>query len=156
MIEINIPGRKNYIIENIVFDYNGTIAVNGQIADATKEKLSLLCNIANVYVLTADTYGSAAKECEGLNLILKTFPKDNAADYKKKIVEEIGKEKTICFGNGFNDIKMFEVVELSVGVLEREGMCAKLLANADVLVKSIEDGINLLLNTKALIATLRG
>ena len=156
MIEINIPGRKNYIIENIVFDYNGTIAVNGQIAADTRKNLSLLCNLANVYVLTADTYGSAAKECEGLNLTLKTFPKDNAADYKKKIVEEIGKEKTICFGNGYNDIKMFEAAELSVAVLEREGMCAKLLTNADVLVKSIEDGINLLLNTKALIATLRG
>ena len=156
MININIPGRKNYIIENIVFDYNGTIAVDGKIAHATKEKLVLLCNMANVYVLTADTYGSAAKECEGLSLTLKTFPKDNAADYKKKIVKEIGKETTICFGNGYNDIKMFEVAELSVAVLEREGMCAKLLVNSDVLVKSIEDGINLLLDTKALIATLRG
>lgn len=156
MINVDIPGRKNYIIENIVFDYNGTIAVDGKIADSTKEKLSILSKMANVYVLTADTYGSATKECEGLSLTLKTFPKDNAADYKKKIIEEIGKENTICFGNGYNDIKMFEVSQISVAVLEREGMCAKLLINADVLVRSIEDGINLLLNTKALIATLRG
>lgn len=156
MININIPGIKNYSIENIVFDYNGTIATEGKIADTTREKLAILCDIANVYVLTADTYGSAAKECEGLNLTLKTFPRDDAAVYKKKIVEDIGKDKTICFGNGYNDIKMFEVAELSVAVLEKEGMCAKLLMSSDVIVKSIEDGINLLLNTKALIATLRG
>ncbi len=29
MIEIKVPGRADYTIENIVFDYNGTIAVNG-------------------------------------------------------------------------------------------------------------------------------
>lgn len=156
MININIPGRSPYNIANIVFDYNGTIAVNGIISKSTREKLSILCNMADVYVLTADTYGSAAKECEGLNLTLKTFPKDNAADYKLKIVNELGKDKTICFGNGYNDIKMFEVASLSVAVLEKEGLCVALLKEATILVKSIEDGINLLLNTNALIATLRG
>ena len=112
--------------------------------------------MANVYVLTADTYGSAAMECQDLNLILKTFPKDNAADYKAETVNELGKDKTACFGNGYNDIKMFEAAVLSVAVLEKEGMCSKLLAESDIMVKSIEDGINLLLNPNALIATLRG
>lgn len=156
MININVPGRCTYNIENIIFDYNGTIAVNGKISEATREKISLLCDMADVYVLTADTYGSAAKECEGLNLTLKTFPKDNAADYKLKIVEELGKDKTICFGNGYNDLKMFEAASISVAVLEKEGMCGALLREATILVKSIDDGINLLLNTNALIATLRG
>ncbi|MDF2950073.1 MAG: putative haloacid dehalogenase-like hydrolase [Sedimentibacter sp.] len=156
MININVPGRCTYNIENIIFDYNGTIAVNGKISEATREKISLLCDMADVYVLTADTYGSAAKECEGLNLTLKTFPKDNAADYKLKTVEELGKDKTICFGNGYNDLKMFEAASISVAVLEKEGMCGSLMREATILVKSIEDGINLLLNTNALIATLRG
>lgn len=156
MINIKVPGRCDYSIENIVFDYNGTIAANGKITPQIKEKISILCNMANVYVLTADTYGSAANECQGLDLNLKTFPKDNAADYKSKIVEELGKEKTICFGNGYNDTKMFETAALSVAVLEKEGMCSALLKESDIMVKSIEDGINLLLNPKALIATLRG
>lgn len=156
MINIKIPGRCDYSIENIVFDYNGTIAADGKITPHIKEKISILCNMANVYVLTADTYGSAAKECQGLNLTLKTFPKDNAADYKEKIVKELGKKNTICFGNGYNDIKMFEAAILSVAVLEKEGMCSALLKESDIMVKSIEDGINLLLNPKALIATLRG
>lgn len=156
MINVNVPGRCTYQIENVVFDYNGTIAVNGSISSSTREKISLLCDMANVYVLTADTYCSAAKECEGLNLKLKTFPKDNAADFKAKIVNELGRDKTICFGNGYNDIKMFEIASLSVAVLEKEGICGALLKESDILVKSIEDGINLLINTNALIATLRG
>ncbi|MDW5300641.1 MAG: HAD hydrolase family protein [Sedimentibacter sp.] len=156
MININVPGKCTYSFENVVFDFNGTIAVNGKISSSTRDKIALLCDMANVYVLTADTYGSAAKECEGLNLKLKTFPKDNAADFKAKIVDELGRDKTICFGNGYNDIKMFEIASLSVAVLEKEGMCTALLKESDILVKSIEDGINLLLNTSALIATLRG
>lgn len=156
MIEIKIPGRAEYKIENIVFDYNGTIAVDGKINPAVREKLDTLCKMVKVYVLTADTYGSAQKECEGLDLILKTFPKDNAGDHKAKILKEIGGKKTICFGNGYNDVKMFQVGILSVAVLEAEGMYAGLLSKADVLVKSIEDGINLLLNTNAMVATLRG
>lgn len=136
MLKIKVPGRREYLIKNIVFDYNGTIAVNGKISDNIKEKISELSKIANVYVLTADTYGTSAKECEGLDLTLKTFPKDNAADYKEKIVSELGKDTTICYGNGYNDIKMFKIASLSVAVLGKEGMCAALLSQADIIVKS--------------------
>lgn len=156
MIDIKVPGRCDYTIENIVFDYNGTIAADGRILPSIYEKLSILSSMANVYVLTADTYGTAAAQCRDLKLTLKTFPNDEAGDYKAKIVEELGKDKTVCFGNGYNDIKMFKKAALSIAVLEREGMCAGLLNESDVIVKSIDDGIDLLLNPKALIATLRG
>lgn len=156
MINIKVPGRCEYRLENIVFDYNGTIAVNGKIISSIIEKLSILSNMADIYVLTADTYGSASMECRDLKLTVKTFPNDKAADYKGKIVEELGKDNTVCFGNGYNDIKMFKAAALSIAVLENEGMCAKLLAESDIMVKSIDDGINLLLNPNALIAALRG
>lgn len=29
MIEIYIPGREDLKIENVIFDYNGTVAVDG-------------------------------------------------------------------------------------------------------------------------------
>lgn len=155
MININVPGRCLYSIENVVFDYNGTIAVNGMISSSIKEKIAILCELANVYVLTADTYGSAAQECEGLNVKLMTFPRDDAGDYKAKIVSNLGGNNTICFGNGYNDIKMFELSKISVAVLGDEGMCSGLVSVSNILVKSIEDGINLLLKPNRLIATLR-
>ncbi|NLM05414.1 MAG: ATPase P [Tissierellia bacterium] len=155
MIEIKIPGRAEYKIENIVFDYNGTIAADGRINPSVREKLATLCKMAKVYVLTADTYGSAEKECQGLDLTLKTFPKDNAGDHKAEIVRGLGGMNTVCFGNGYNDVKMFQVGILSIAVLESEGMYAGLLNKADVLVRTIDDGLNLLLNTNAMVATLR-
>ncbi len=156
MINISIPGKSDYSIKNIVFDYNGTLAENGKISASVRERLLLLCSMADVYVLTADTYGSASHECSGLGLTLKTFPTDNAADCKAQIVNELGRENTICFGNGFNDTKMFEAAALSVAVLGGEGMCSSLLASSHVMVHSVEDGMNLLLNPNALRATLRG
>ena len=45
--------------------------------------------------------------------------------------------------------------KLAIAVLEEEGMCASLLLHADVLVKSIADGLDLLLKPDRLRATLR-
>lgn len=50
---------------------------------------------------------------------------------------------------------MFDAAELAVAVLGREGMCAQLLAHADVLVTSPEDALDLLLKVNRLRATLR-
>ena len=156
MIKIEVPGRCAYSIDNIVFDYNGTIAANGIIKDKVKDKIKILCKMANVYVLTADTYGSVENECRDLNIELRTFPKNNASDFKCEIVKELGSDKTVCFGNGYNDIKMMVSAVLSLAVIGEEGMCSKLITSSDIVVKSIDDGINLLINQKSLIATMRG
>lgn len=156
MIKVEIPNRFTYVIENVFFDYNGTIASGGKISQSVREKINELCKLVDVYVLTADTYGSAAKECNGLDVKLMTFTKDNASEYKADIVSKLGKDNSMCFGNGYNDIKMFEKSLLNVAVLGDEGLCSELLFKSDITVKSIEDGINLLLNTKSLTATLRG
>ncbi|MFA9422828.1 MAG: HAD hydrolase family protein, partial [Sedimentibacter sp.] len=74
---------------------------------------------------------------------------------KAKIVSNLGINGTICFGNGYNDIKMMEMAQVSVAVLGEEGFCSNLINVSDITVKSIEDGINLLLNPHRFIATLR-
>lgn len=155
MIRIDIPGREKIEIENIVFDYNGTLAVNGKMNQNVKEKLLKLKKILNVYIVTADTYNTVEKECSDLGIQVKTFPSENAGLWKMNIVKELGGKKTLCMGNGFNDIKMFEESTLSIAVIEEEGCCAKLLMNCDIVVKSIEDGLNLILNTDRIKATLR-
>ena len=58
-------------------------------------------------------------------------------------------------GNGFNDIQMFDAAELAVAVMEREGVCAALIAHADILVTSPAEELDLLLKPDRLRATLR-
>ncbi len=61
MLIYEIPGRGDIEIENIVFDYNGTIAVDGKILAGVKGLLLELRKYVNIYILTADTYGTVKK-----------------------------------------------------------------------------------------------
>lgn len=155
MLVYNIPGIGKIEIENVVFDYNGTIAVDGKLIDEAKELIIKLKEYANIYILTADTYGTVKKECMELGVEVLTFPKEMVCLSKKEIVEKLGAEKTICVGNGFNDIEMFKICKISIAVMENEGCSGKLLAYSDIVTKSIKDAINIVLSKNRMKATLR-
>ena len=106
--------------------------------------------------MTADTHGTARAQCEGLNLKVHTFPVGSAMDAKRAVLDEIGGEVCACMGNGRNDVRMFENAALSIGIIDREGAYSGLLKTADLCVNSTEDGLDLLLYPKRLIAGLRG
>ncbi|WP_339790112.1 ATPase P [Tissierella sp.] len=150
-----IPGRDNIQIENIVFDYNGTIAVDGKLVIGVKELINKLAEYAKIYILTADTYGTVEKECMGINGKVLTFPKENAGRSKKDIVKDLGGHMTACLGNGFNDVLMFEESALSIAIIEREGTSGKLLSKADIVARSALEGLEILLNKNMIKATLR-
>ncbi len=154
MIRFDIPGREPFAIDNIVFDYNGTIAVDGVLMEEVKPLVMELSKFVKMYVLTADTYGTVKKECEGLPFKVRAFPQERAAERKAEIVKSLS-GGTACIGNGFNDIAMFDVASLSIAVINKEGMCTKLLPHADVFVLNIEDGLELFLHKDRLRADLR-
>ena len=153
---IEIPGYKKLNLKTLLLDYNGTIATDGIISKSVKTRLKELANEFEIYVLTADTHGTARKQCEDIPVMVHTFPVGNAADYKEEIICKIGGEQCVALGNGRNDIKMFQKAALSIAIMGQEGMCSKLLAESDICVTSIEAGLDLLLNPKRIIADLRG
>ena len=155
MIEIEIPGRDQPLrITSVVLDYNGTIARDGVLLEAAAERIRRLTGRAAVYILTADTYGTVEAQCSGLGAEVRTFPREGAASCKLDIVRGLG--GGVCaVGNGLNDIEMCRAADLSIGVVEREGLCAALLPHVDVLVTAPEDALDLLLQTNRLRATLR-
>jgi len=77
-IRIDIPGWGNIDIKNIVIDLNGTIATDGRIAPEVKEKINSLSELAKVYILTADTQGTANEEILGMNVELIKIPEENS------------------------------------------------------------------------------
>lgn len=155
-MNIKIPGYRELNLTTLLLDYNGTIATDGIIPESVKERLQKLASEFDIYVLTADTHGTARKQCEGLNVTVHTFPVGNAADYKEEILAKIGGEHCVCMGNGRNDIKMFRQAALSIAIMDAEGMCSALLSESDICVTTIENGLDLLLNPKRIIADLRG
>jgi soluble P-type ATPase len=72
-----------------------------------------------------------------------------------ELVKKLGKEKTVAIGNGFNDIDMFKEAILSVAVIEGEGACSKLILNSDIVTRSIDEALDLFLNTDRIKADLR-
>ncbi|EOS71260.1 HAD ATPase, P-type, family IC [Lachnospiraceae bacterium MD308] len=156
MLKIEIPNYKTLELEYLVLDYNGTIALDGEIRDSVRERLITLSKELEIYVLTADTHGTAKKMCEGLPLKIQTFPTDGALDEKLAVVEGLGEDRCIAIGNGRNDKLMCRASALAIAVMEQEGMCGRLLGEADVCTRNIEDALDLLLRPKRLIATLRG
>lgn len=154
MIDIEIPGRQTLHIASVTLDYNGTIARDGVLLPGAAERISRLKEQAAIYVLTADTYGNVERQCAGLGVTVRTFPRAGAAACKEQIVRELG-DGVAAVGNGFNDIPMLDAAALSIAVMEREGVCGALVAHADVLVASPEDALDLLLLPDRLRATLR-
>ena len=143
-------GREYPILDKIYEDQT-VIRVSGKRVefDSVKDVYK-----RQVHVLTADTYGTVTRQCEPLGVEVRTFPREGAAGCKEEIVRGL-EGGVACLGNGFNDIQMFDAARLSIAVLEREGMCAALLGHATVVVRSIEDGLDLLLKPDRLRATLR-
>jgi len=154
MLTIQIPGREPLQIRHLVLDYNGTIALDGEILPGIKERLEVLCRDLEICVITADTHGTAAKKCAGLPLQVLTFPTTEVGRIK---AEEVRRRTggVACIGNGFNDILMADAADLSICVLGPEGCCSALIARTDVTVTSILDALDLLLIPSRLRATLR-
>lgn len=155
MIIFEIPGRENINIKNIVFDYNGTIAVDGKLIEGVGEIINKLAADVDIYILTADTYGTVKQECKDINAKVLTFSKENAGESKEEIVRKLGGNNTICIGNGYNDILMFKESILSIAIIEGEGASGKLLAHADIVARSIIEALKILLNKNMVKATLR-
>ena len=154
MLKINIPGRGEMILSHLVLDYNGTIAEDGLIIPGIKARLEALSRDLEISVITADTHGTAARRCEGLPLTVLTFPTTEVGAIKADHVRSLT-GGVITIGNGFNDVAMSDESDLSICVLGPEGCCGKLAAHCDILSRSIEDALDLLLKPNRLRATLR-
>jgi len=61
----------------------------------------------------------------------------------------------VAIGNGVNDARMLRAAALGIAALGREGLATAALQAADVVVASIEDALDLVLQPERMAATLR-
>jgi len=154
-MRIEIPGWGNMEAKNLILDMNGTIATDGKISPEVKEKINLLSQSLKIYVLTADTHGTASKEVEGLTVELIQVPDEDSKAAKGAFLSQIAPESTIAIGNGSNDQFLLREAALGIAVLGDEGLSLAALQSADVVVQDISQALNLLLKPKRLTATLK-
>ena len=155
MLELRIPGHKPFNLLYLVLDYNGTIACDGRIIQGVRERLELLAQSLEVHILTADTFGNVREQLSGVPSRLTVIPSDDQAEAKLDFVEQLGREHSVCIGNGRNDRLMLKVAALGIAVIQVEGAAVAAILEADIVTFSILDALDLLLHPLRLTATLR-
>ncbi len=155
MISIEIPGYGDVKIDNILLDYNGTIASGGKLISSLKNIIEKLSNEVNLYVITADTFGTVAEEIKDLPIEIIKIKKENERQQKLEILVKLGPENTISYGNGNNDKSMIKESAVGVCIMGDEGCSRETLEVSDLVINSIEKGLLLLLDKNKLKATLR-
>jgi len=155
MINLDIPGWGNIDIENIVFDLNGTIAIDGKIPPEVKEKINDLSEKAKIFILTADTQGTANDEIRDIDVSWVKIPGEDTAKGKMEFLKTINPETTVAIGNGDNDRLLLKEAALGIAVLGEEGVSTAAIRESDIVVRNISDAFNLFLKPKRLIATMR-
>ncbi|RXJ69336.1 ATPase P [Halarcobacter ebronensis] len=154
-MRVEIPGKEAFEIKNIVFDYNGTIAIDGKVIKGVLEKINELSKSFDFYVITADTYGTVQMELENTNCKVITIGKENQDKRKLEFIESLDSKTVLSVGNGRNDKLMLKESILGIAILQDEGLCTQTLLNSDIMVKSIFDVFSFLKDVNRLIATLR-
>lgn len=151
-ITISYPDGKTQTFESLFIDYNGTLAKEGCLLHGVKQKLRLLSPYVNIFVLTADTFGTVKKELGDLPIKIMTV--SNGTE-KAEFLKKHGRGNAIAIGNGNNDVAMFKESQLSIGIIGPEGFAPKLMEESTIIVHSIINALELLLVPKCITATLR-
>ncbi len=154
-VQITIPHYKTVAIRHIVLDYNGTLAEDGVLKDEAKVLLPELTKRYSVHVITSDTFGSVQAELADFDTRVKVLQSDDHTGEKEAYIDELGSTYCVAVGNGNNDGAMLKKAELGIALIGDEGCNTQTLLNSDIVCNSIKDALNLLLNEKRLIATLR-
>ena len=152
---VDIPGRGKLEIKNVVFDFNGTMAVDGRLVPGTAEMINDLADRADFHVITADTFGTVEQQLAGVNCRVVKIPPDNQDQAKLDYVAKLGLDTAMCLGNGRNDKLMLKEAALGVAVLLDEGAWVETVMAADLICKSVLDALAYLSVPDRLRATAR-
>jgi soluble P-type ATPase len=155
MFELDIPGFGHVKLRYLVSDFTGTLSVDGKLSPGVREQLNRIAEFLKVHVLTADTFGMARAELQGVPCEIHILEGERHDIQKEKFVQTLGSEEVVAFGNGKNDRKMLGAAKIGIAVCLAEGCAADAAKSADILVTSARDALDLLLNDRRLKATLR-
>jgi soluble P-type ATPase len=155
MISVQIPGYGKLTLTHLVLDFNGTLAVDGEILPGVRERLERLGKDISIHVITADTFGTVRRKLEGIPCSVDILGKDRQDEAKRQFVETLGAETTAAIGNGRNDRLMLEKAALGIAMILSEGAYTGTLQAADLVFTQITDALDTLANPMRLTAGLR-
>ncbi len=155
MIDVEIPGSTNLQLSHLVLDYNGTLALDGDLLDGVAEIMKELAIHLQLHVITADTHGTVAKKLAGLPCSLHIIGPHEQDRQKDAFVRSLVAERVAAIGNGRNDGLMLKTAALGIALVQEEGASLVAILQADIICTDILNAFDLLLKPDRLKATLR-
>lgn len=155
MLEVHFPDQTSMRLSYLLCDVNGTISLDGKLIEGVEAAFNNLKQVLEIYLLTADTQGTAEEIANFLGVKYHRLQPGNEARQKEDFLMHLGAEKTIAMGQGANDVLMLKKSMLGICVLSKEGIASQTLLAADLVAPDILTALEILQNPKRIIATLR-
>ncbi len=148
-----IPNRDYLDLRTIILDMNGTITVKGKLIKGVAKRLKKLEKLGyRIILLTGDQRKTAEKLCKKLDI---DYVVCKDAEEKGTEILSLGPEHCVAIGNARIDIETFKHAKLSILVIEGEGIHAETIPFCDIIVKSINDALDIVIDKDSLIATMK-
>jgi soluble P-type ATPase len=148
-----IPGYGALELKTIILDLNGTLSVGGHIVDGVGPRLARLRDAGfKIVFFTGNTRNDADTIASTLGIEWELAA---SASQKAEAAQKYDPATCVSIGNGLIDLALTETVKLGIVTLQAEGVHTKTLMAADIVVPTIVDALDLLLDADRLIATLR-
>jgi len=155
MLKIEIPGFGVVRLEHLVSDFTGTLSIDGELLPGVRAQLNEIAKFLKVHILTADTFGKAKAELEGVNCDVYILTGKDHDVQKEEYVKKLGAKNVVAFGNGNNDRRMLKISRIGIAVSQGEGCAVDAIIASDIHVTSANIGLDLLLHPKRIKAALR-
>jgi len=152
-MKYNIPEVWEIEINTGVLDLNGTLSVKWEIVEWVKERLKKLKELwIHILLLTWDQRWTAKDFCSELGI---DFKRATTAEMKGVCMQELHCETTASIWNARIDIETFQKAQLSIATLQGEWIHPMIIPHVDIIVTSINDALDILMDWDSLCATMR-
>lgn len=152
-MKFHIPNREDLEIKTILLDLNGTLSVRGKLVKGVKKRLKKLEKLGyRIILLTGNQRNNVDKLVKNLGI---DFAVCNNAEEKEKEILSLEPETCATIGNARIDIGTFKHAKISVLAIEGEGIHVETIPFCDIIVKSVNDALDLFIDKDSLIATMK-
>lgn len=155
MIQMNIPGWGNIVLEHLVSDVNGTLVIDGILDETVAKAFTHLKDRLELHLVTGDMHGNLDQIVRALKVKSYCVPNGKEKEAKADYVRSLGRERVIAIGQGNNDAGMLKEAKIGICILSLEGLAVDSFLSANVLANNVLAAFDLLENPDRLIGTLR-
>lgn len=154
MIIIQRPGFEPMEIENILIDFEGTLAQDRRVNPKAKDKINLLSKRTKIYIFTTQDKDTVEKVLKKIRAEIIFLKEGESTQGKLDLLSNLNAKNSVFIGNGEDDKEVMKDVAFGIAVIGKEGASVETIKMADILFFNMIDALDFLLKPLRQKATL--